>query len=114
DRASDLQLPCPHIFTTLENRRPILRLNPLPKAAQPQLSSPLIFSPEPLLSTSDPIRVNLIEQRIISFNDSVLPKIPESGEIIAEAHGALVIWVRVVPGRRICDCISRTVAPVRV
>src|SRR5271169_3554881 len=89
-------------------------IEPSPKGRLAQLPSPLIFSSEPLLSTSNPIRVNLIEQRIISFNDSVLPKIPESGEIIAEAHGAFVIWIRVVPGRRICDCTSRTVPPVRV
>src|ERR1700761_186085 len=52
--AQALQLPCPHILNSLENRIPILGLSPFPKAALPQLSSPLIFYPEPLLSTSNP------------------------------------------------------------
>src|SRR5277367_1339771 len=114
DRLPDLQLPCAHILTDLEDRSLILRLSPFPQAALAQLSSELIFSAEPLLGTSNPIRVNLIEQSVISLDDSVLPQIPESREVIANAHGAVVVWVRVVPGRRICERTERTVLPVRL
>src|SRR5262245_51940033 len=77
-----LQLSCPLVFADLENRSPVLGLHPVPQAALPQLPRPLIFSPEPLLGTPNPIRVNLIQQGIIPLDDFVLPQIPESREVL--------------------------------
>src|SRR6476646_5543280 len=60
-----LQRVCPQIRTALEDHRVdglVLGLDPVPESPLAELSSQLIFSPEPLLSTSDPVGVDFVEQ----------------------------------------------------
>src|SRR3984885_5609890 len=112
-----LQFSSPPIRSDLQNRRvwtPVLGLHPLPKTSLSKLSAQLVFSPEPLLSSPDSIRVNLVQEGIISFDDSVFPYVPETCEIVAETHGAFVVGVRVVSSRLISASAGRTLAPVRV
>src|SRR5258705_13869085 len=78
-----LQRACPQIRTALEDRRVdglVLGLDPVPESPLADLSSQLIFSPEPLLRTSDPVGVDFVEQIVVSRDFSVLPDIPEAGE----------------------------------
>lgn len=58
-----LQLARPEIRTALKDRRvdaPVLRLDPLPETSLAEVPSHLVFSTEPLLSTSNPIGVNFV------------------------------------------------------
>src|SRR5690348_9494026 len=109
-----LQPPLPLVLADLEYRSPILRLDPLPKATPTQLPCKLILTPEPLLGTPDPVRVDLIEQPIISLDHAVFPEIPEAGEVVLYVHRALVFAVVVVTGGRVGDDAEWTVSPVRV
>src|SRR2546423_9643340 len=80
-----LQLARPEVRAALENRgihAPVLRLDPLPETSLAEFPAQPVLSAEPLLSTSDPVRVNFVEQSVVPGNDPVLPHIPEAREIV--------------------------------
>jgi hypothetical protein len=65
-----LQLARPQIRTALKDRRvaaPVLRLDSLPEASLAELFSHLVFSTEPLLSTSNPVGVNFVRRSSVQL-----------------------------------------------